>query len=232
MTAYYHNISHLKDRARRAEIVKDIADSGVYWDPTIVIYSIIPVYISDDSFAALASDLRLKYLPEGIRRESLDNNKNEYRVGLVPVFSTFLKSIGDNSSLKDHFDHNIATLLTLTKELHDAGVPLLTGTDAFGALVPGFAQHQEMELFVKAGLSPYETLKAATVNPAKYLGEYDHAGTVEVGKRADFILLGANPLDNIQNAADVRGVFTHGKWYSHEDLKMRLDRVAKDSVVN
>jgi hypothetical protein len=139
MTAYYHNISHLKDHAYRAEIVKDIADSGVYLDPTIVIYSIIPVYISNDSFAALASDPRLKYLPEGMRRESLDNNKNEYRVGLVPVFSTFLKSIGDNSSLKNHFDHNIATLLTLTKELHDAGVPLLTGTDAFGALVPGFA---------------------------------------------------------------------------------------------
>lgn len=229
LTAYYHNISHLQDHAYRAQVVKDVAASGVYWDPTIVIYSIIPVYISDESFAALANDPRLKYLPEGMRRESLDKDKNEYRVGLVPVFSTFLKSVGDPSSLKDHFDRNITTLLTLTKELHDAGVPLLTGSDAFGALVPGFAQHQEMELFVKAGLTPYETLKAATVNPAKYLGEYDHAGTIEVGKRADFILLGANPLDNIHNAADVRGVFTHGKWHSSEDLKMRLDRVANDS---
>lgn len=232
LTAYYHNTSHLQDHAYRAEVVKDIAQSGVYWDPTIVIYSIIPVYISDDSFAALANDPRLKYLPEGMRHESLDNDKNEYRVGLVPVFSAFLKSVGDRSSLKDHFDHNITTLLTLTKELHDAGVPLLTGSDAFGALVPGFAQHQEMELFVKAGLTPYETLQAATVNSAKYLGEYDHAGTIEVGKRADFILLGANPLDNIQNAADVRGVFTHGKWHSSEDLKMRLERVAKDSAAN
>ena len=232
LTAYYHNISHLQDHAYRAEVVKDIAQSGVYWDPTIVIYSIIPVYISDDSFAALANDPRLKYLPEGMRHESLDNDKNEYRVGLVPVFSAFLKSVGDRSSLKDHFDHNITTLLTLTKELHDAGVPLLTGSDAFGTLVPGFAQHQEMELFVKAGLTPYETLQAATVNPAKYLGEYDHAGTIEVGKRADFILLGANPLDNIQNAGDVRGVFTHGKWHSSEDLKMRLERVAKNSAAN
>ena len=232
LTAYYHNISHLQDHAYRAEVVKDIKDSRVYWNPTIVIYSIIPLYISDDSFAALANDPQLKYLPEGMRRESLYNDKNEYRVGLVPVFSSFLKSVGDPSSLKDHFDHNITTLLTLTKELHDAGVPLLTGSDAFGALVPGFAQHQEMELFVKAGLSPYETLKASTVNAAKYLGEHDHAGTIEVGKRADFILLGANPLDNIQNAADVRGVFTHGKWHSSDDLKMRLDRVAKDSAAN
>lgn len=232
LTAYYHNISRLEDHAYRAEVVKDVAKSGVYWDPTIVIYSIIPTYISDESFAALANDPRLKYLPESMRRESLDKDKNEYRVGLVPVFSTFLQSVGDHSSLKAHFDHNISSLLTLTKELHDAGVPLLVGSDAFGALVPGFAQHQEMELFVKAGLTPYETLQAATVNPAKYLGEYDHAGTVEVGKRADFILLGANPLDDIQNAADVRGVFTHGEWYSADDLHMRLARVAKDSLVN
>ena len=232
LTSYYHNMSRLKGNAYRAEVVKDVADSGIYWTPTIIIYSIIPVYISDDSFASLANDPRLKYLPESMRRESLDKDRNEYRVGLAPVFSTFLESVGDRSSLKDHFGQNMTTLLTLTKELHDAGVPLMTGSDAFGALVPGFAQHQEMELFIKAGLTPYETLKAATVNPAKYLGEYNHAGSIEVGKRADFILLGANPLDNIQNAGDVRGVFTHGKWYSPKDLKTRLDRVAKDSLSN
>ncbi len=232
LTAYYHNISRLEDHGYRAGIVKDVADSGVYWDPTLIIYSMIPTYVSDESFAALAGDPRLKYLPESMRRESLDKDKNEYRAGLVPVFSAFLRSVGDPSSVKDHFDHNMKTLLNLTKELHDAGVPLLVGSDAFGALVPGFAQHEEMELFVEAGLTPFETLQAATVNPAKYLGEYDHAGTVEVGKRADFILLGANPLDDIHNAADVRGVFTHGKWYSDEDLKMRLARVAKDSFDN
>jgi hypothetical protein len=232
LTAYYHNLSRLEDPTYRAKVVKEVAESGKYWDPTLIIYSMIPIYVSDDSFAALAADPRLVYLPDSTRRESLDKEKNEYRAGLVPVFSTFLKSVGDHSSVQDHFDHNMKTLLTLIKELHDAGVPLLVGSDAFGALVPGFAQHQEMELFVKAGLTPYEALEAATVNPAKYLGEYDNAGTIEVGKRADFILLGANPLDTIQNAADVRGVFTHGKWYSTEDLKMRLSRVAKNSFNN
>ena len=192
----------------------------------------IPVYVSDDSFAALADDPRLAYLPDSMRRESLDKEKNEYRAGLVPVFSKFLLSVDDHSSVKDHFDRNMKILLTLTKELHDAGVPLLVGSDAFGALVPGFAQHQEMELLVKAGLTPFETLQAATVNAAKYLGEDAQAGTIEVGKRADFILLGANPLNDIQSAADVRGVFTHGKWYSAEDLEMRLSRVAKNSFDN
>lgn len=232
LTAYYHNISHLEDHEYRAEIVKDIAGSGVYWDPTLIIYSMIPTYVSDDSFAELTHDPRLKYLPESIRRESLDKDKNEYRSGLVPVFSTFLKSVGDPSSLKDHFDHNIDILLTLIRELHEAGVPLLVGSDAFGALTPGFAQHQEMELLVKAGLTPFQTLQAATVNSARYLGEFDEAGTIEVGKRADFILLGANPLTDIHNAEDVQGVFTHGKWHSAEDLRMRLARAAKDAAEN
>jgi hypothetical protein len=232
LTAYYHNLSRLEDRAYRAEVVKEITDSGKYWDPTLIIYSMIPIYVSDESFADLANDPRLVYLPESIRRESLDKEKNEYRAGLVPVFSTFLRAMGDRSSVKDHFDHNMKILLALTKELHEADVPLLIGSDAFGALVPGFAQHQEMELFVKAGLTPYEALQAATVNAAKYLDEYDGAGTIEVGKRADLILLGANPLDKIQNAADIRGVLVHGKWYSAEDLKMRLSRVAKHSFDN
>jgi hypothetical protein len=232
LTAYYHNVSRLEDPAYRAQVVKEVAGSGKYWDPTLIIYSMIPMYVSDDSFAALANDPRLAYLPQSVRRESLDKEKNEYRAGLVPVFSTFLRSVGDPSSVKEHFDRNIKMLLALTKELHDAGVPLLVGSDAFGALVPGFAQHQEMELLVQAGLTPYEALRAATVNAARYLGEYDDAGTIEVGKRADFILLGADPLEKIQNAADVRGVFSHGKWYSAEDLQMRLARVAKHSFDN
>ncbi|MGN6210471.1 amidohydrolase family protein [Asticcacaulis sp.] len=232
LTAYYHNISRLQDHAYRAGVVRQIAQSSVYWDPTIVIYSMIPIYVSDESFNALAHDPRLQYLPDSMRRESLDPNKNEYRAGLVPVFSKFLLSVGDRTSVAHHFDENVGLLLTLTKELHDAGVPLLIGSDAFGALVPGYAPHQEMELFVKAGLTPYETLQAATVNSAKYLGELDQAGTIEVGKRADFILLGANPLVDIRNAADVRGVFTHGKWFSHDDLTMRLSRTAKDAGSN
>jgi len=232
LTAYYHNLSRLDDPTYRADVVKEIARSGVFWDPTLIIYSMIPVYVSDDSFAALADDPRLAYLPDSMRRESLDKEKNEYRAGLVPVFSKFLLSVDDHSSVKDHFDRNMKILLNLTKELHDAGVPLLVGSDAFGALVPGFAQHQEMELLVNAGLTPFEALQAATVNAAKYLGEDAQAGTIEVGKRADFILLGANPLNDIQSAADVRGVFTHGKWYSAEDLEMRLSRVAKNSFDN
>jgi imidazolonepropionase-like amidohydrolase len=71
---------------------------------------------------------------------------------------------------------------------------------------------------VDAGLSPYEALRTGTVNVAAYLGETERAGTVEIGKRADFILLEANPLADIGNAADVSGVYSHGIWRSASDL--------------
>ena len=75
---------------------------------------------------------------------------------------------------------------------------------------------------VAAGLTPYEALRTGTVNAAAYLGEADSAGTVEVGKRADFVLVADNPLADIGNAADVSGVFSHGKWRSASDIANML----------
>ena len=106
--------------------------------------------------------------------------------------------------------------------MHEAGVPLLLGTDSFGTVVPGFSIHQELELIVAAGLSPYEALRTGTVNVAAYLGETDTAGTIEVGKRADFILLEENPLTDIRHASSVRGVFTQGNWHSESELASML----------
>ncbi|MFZ0863424.1 MAG: amidohydrolase family protein, partial [Candidatus Sulfotelmatobacter sp.] len=81
----------------------------------------------------------------------------------------------------------------LTSALHKAGVPLLLGTDALGAplAIPGASAHQELRLLVESGLTPYEALKTATVNPAKFLGKEDEFGTIAVGKRADLLLVSA-----------------------------------------
>ena len=82
--------------------------------------------------------------------------------------------------------------------LHRAGVPLLAGTDAgIGLVAPGASMGRELGLFVEAGLSPYEALRAATVDAARFLGIEDQVGTVEVGKRADLILLAGDPLEDI-----------------------------------
>jgi predicted amidohydrolase YtcJ len=68
----------------------------------------------------------------------------------------------------------------------------------------GFSLHDELALFVQAGLTPGEALKTATYNPAKFLGMLDQLGTVEKGKLADLVLLDANPLEDIHNTQKIR----------------------------
>ncbi|MGH7472115.1 MAG: amidohydrolase family protein, partial [Longimicrobiales bacterium] len=79
--------------------------------------------------------------------------------------------------------------------LHRAGVHIMAGTDApLRNSPPGFGLHEELRMLVRAGLSPFDALRAAAVEPARFLGKLDSLGTVEVGKLADLVLLEANPL--------------------------------------
>jgi len=109
-----------------------------------------------------------------------------------------------------------------TKALHDKGVKLMTGTDALiPTNLPGFSLHNELMELVELGLTPYEALKASTTHPMAYLGELDDAGTLEIGKRAEFVLLEANPLDDITNVRKIVGVMYLEKWRDqtvHVDL--------------
>jgi hypothetical protein len=219
LTAYFPHAELMSDPAYRVPVVRDVAESGIYIDPTLIIYKYILIYISDDLFADLQSDERLVYLPKHTRDEYLNPETNEYRTGFAKILGEYL---GGQEAVVAHTARNVETLSALLFEMHEAGVPLLLGTDLFGAVVPGFSVHQELELMVDAGLTPYEALQTGTVNVATYLGETDSAGTVEVGKRADFILVADNPLADIGNAADVNGVFSHGKWRPASDLANML----------
>ena len=219
LKAYFPHAERMSNPEYRAPVVRDVAESGIYIDPTLIIYKYILNYVSDDLFAELQSDERLVYLPKRTRDEYLNPEANEYRTGFARLFG---ESLGGQDAVVAHVARNIETFSALLFEMHEAGVPLLLGTDLFGAVVPGFSVHQELELMVDAGLTPYEALRTGTVNVAAYLDETDSAGTVEVGKRADFILVADNPLADIGNAADVSGVFFHGKWRSASDLANML----------
>ena len=209
MPLYFAHAEQLADPAYRALIVADVAASGVYVDPTLIIYKMISVWASPERLANHLTDDRLAYLPAPTRQTYADPATNPYQEEGFPL------SV-------DHVDANVDTLSALVVELHDAGVPLLLGTDALGTLAPGFAVHQELELLVAAGLTPYEALRAGTVNVAAYLDETDKAGTIEVGKRADFALVGGDPLAHVGNAGDVFGVYTRGLWRSRADLASNL----------
>jgi imidazolonepropionase-like amidohydrolase len=89
--------------------------------------------------------------------------------------------------------------------------------------VPGVSLHDELARFVEAGLSPLEALQTATINPAQYLGITDSAGTVAPGKRADFLVLDADPTENIANTKRISAVILGGQLLDRNKLNQILD---------
>lgn len=124
--------------------------------------------------------------------------------------------------------HFVQMELDMTRAMFAAGVPFMAGTDtAAGVHVfPGFSLHEELALFVKAGLTPMQALQTATINPAKFLGREADMGTVAKNKVADLVLLDANPLDSIDNTRAIRGVLLAGRYFSRADLDEMLRGVA------
>jgi len=118
----------------------------------------------------------------------------------------------------------------IIKALRDAGAGILLGADTPQVFnVPGVATVQELGALVAAGLTPFEALQAGTRNPARYFGLEASFGTVEVGKRADLLLLEANPLVDIGNVRRRAGVMVAGRWLSAEEIERRLAAFANPS---
>jgi imidazolonepropionase-like amidohydrolase len=111
-----------------------------------------------------------------------------------------------------------ATRRKLLKELDDAGIPVLVGTDT-GVLyvLPGFSIHEELQAFAEAGLTPYRVLRAATISAAAALDRSDR-GAVVAGMRADLLLLDSNPLTDVGNVNRRVGVMVNGRWFAQSTL--------------
>jgi imidazolonepropionase-like amidohydrolase len=108
----------------------------------------------------------------------------------------------------------------MLKAIADAGGRIMAGSDTpewfFGY---GYTLHRELESFVLAGLTPYQALAAATCNPAEFLHASNEWGTISVGKRADLVLLTANPLEDIRNTTKIDAVCIGGMWLVKDKLK-------------
>ena len=113
----------------------------------------------------------------------------------------------------------------LLHHLKEAGVPLTLGTDAGGGwmgLALGVWVHDELRILTQNGFSPYQAIKTATVNAANVvesmIGKSDF-GTLEVGKRADLLLIKGNPLEDIAALSRPKGVMASGRWFDMEELQ-------------
>lgn len=167
--------------------------------PTLTLWH--TVVVAHDS--ATRRSPRLGYIPDAMRRDWVEATKGDY--------------IAADSIL--HGTAVFRRLSNLTRAMQAAGVGLLAGTDQLNAYVyPGFSLHDELALFVEAGLTPLQALQTATVNPATFLGTLDSLGTVEPGKIADLVLLEANPLADIHNTTRIRAVVLNGRYFSRADL--------------
>ncbi len=121
----------------------------------------------------------------------------------------------------------IDTRTKILRSLSDAGVPILLGTDAPQLFsVPGFSIHREMQSMADAGMTPYQILQSGTRNIAAHFGSPNEFGTVEIGRRADLILLDANPLASVANVQRRAGVMVRGLWLPEAELQRRLEQLA------
>jgi imidazolonepropionase-like amidohydrolase len=115
----------------------------------------------------------------------------------------------------------------IIKAIHDAGGRIMVGSDSPEFLfLYGFSEHRELKALADAGLSNYAVLEAATKNPSMFFGTLDKVGTIEKGKKADLILLDANPLENITNTEKRAGVMLKGKYFAQTELNRWLDEIA------
>lgn len=138
------------------------------------------------------------YLPEALRR---------FVAQIFPMPDSI--PAGADSVGRAMFEKRLRQVATMQR----AGVSILTGTDApLRNSPPGFGLHEELALLVRGGMSPFEALRSATYEPARYFEMTDSVGTVERGKLADLVLIDANPLVDIRNTRRITAVVANGRF--------------------
>jgi hypothetical protein len=194
---------------RAAELAEQFVEDGTWQVPTLI-------------------RLRTQYLCDA--PEFSDDPDLQYMAASTTkswqgATGTFVKKFPPPS--RATFRAAYEVLLRMTKIFSDGGVPMLAGSDAVGAAweVPGPSLHREFDELARAGLPPLRILQMTTRDAADFLGTTDTMGTVDVGKNADLVLLGANPVDDVASLHQVSAVIRDGRHHSPADLAALKDRV-------
>jgi hypothetical protein len=191
------------EEGKAAALFARFARNGTWQCPTLAVRRAT----TSADLGQVDTDSRLKYIPPAVREN--------WR-------ATFKQRIAPPSEMEQR-RRRFQKTLEIVGTLQRAGVGILAGTDILNPYVfPGFSLHDELGLLVQAGLTPMEALRAATLNPARFLNLASSLGTVEKGKIADLVLLEANPLEDISHTRRIAAVVVNGKYLPKAMLERML----------
>ena len=195
------------DPARIPALAEATREAGVWSSPTLALFETVT---SPEGVEALAARPELRYAPQAA----------------VKAWTQMLSSDAQMAGSPVERKRRFAELRRqVARALYEAGAKLMVGSDSPQLfMVAGFAVHRELEALAAAGIPPYGVLEAATRNAAEYLGEAHAWGTVAEGKRADLLLLEANPLEDVKHTRDIAGVMVRGHWLPRAELDAMLER--------
>jgi hypothetical protein len=201
----FNQLADSYDQSRAPDLFAHLVRSGTWQVPTLAVRRVF----ASTGDKGLSQDARLKYVSKQ-DRDSWENNPIVHID--IPEYVAGRK-------------HEFQEALRITRGAHRAGVSFLAGTDSGGVpyVYYGFSLHDELALLVEAGFTPMQALQAATRDPARFLGLND-TGTVETGKRADLILLGADPLADIHNTQKIKAVILGGRLLDRRELDAFLSQ--------
>ncbi len=202
----YSVVGHEPDESRIPEAVATIKRGGTWVTPTLAVIEGLFTR-SSPWFASLYERDEMKYVSAGTRGwwESLRPGPFDVAAVWKPV------------------SPGVSFLSTLVQSLHASGVRMLAGSDTPNPMmVPGFSLHDELDALGRAGLSPYEVLKTATVHPAEFLDLDGEFGTIVVGARADLVLVQDNPLFDLSVLRRPAAVMVRGQWLDRGELDAML----------
>jgi Amidohydrolase family len=184
-----------------------------------------PVDLESDrskKFMALLKERRividptLSWYEMGGRPKNVDVATFEPGIEAAPyTVASKLREIGVPAADDEKFRDRMETNRKVVHALYEAGVPIVAGEDT--GLI-GYGLDRELELYVQAGMSPMEAIQSATIVPARAMKMEAEAGSVEVGKRADLVLVDGNPLKNISDIRRVVSVVREGRMYGSKKL--------------
>ena len=198
-TFWAENLAPYVDTSHFAQLAARTKAAGTLMVPT---QSLLEAVFSPETAAELLERPEMAYVGPRLREQWMRT-----------------KTRTDAQYAPEHRAQFLALRRQLIQMLYDGGVGFLLGSDAPQSWsVPGFSIHRELAALVASGLTPYQALATGTRDVAVFAGTLDSTGTIEVGKRADLLLLDANPLDDIANTSRITGVMLGGGGYPEPSL--------------